>query len=75
MKERDAVADAKETKAETKPEAKTEKPATAGPLGRAAESSDPAVHQLLAERQTAVMNDDKDAVKAATAELNKLGFE
>ena len=64
------VADAKEAKTDTK----TAKPAP-GSRGRAAESSDPAVHKLLAEIQTAVMNDDKDAAEAVYAELSKLGFE
>jgi hypothetical protein len=64
-----AVADHKDTK----PDAKADKPS--GPLGRAAESGDPAVHQVLAELQTAVMNDDQDAQEAAQAELKKLGVE
>lgn len=57
----------------------TDKPAAgAAPrasLAPAAESSDPAVHQLLAEIQTAQMNDDKDAEKAASDELRKFGYE
>lgn len=57
-----------------KDESKTAKPALAS-RGSAAESSDPAVHQALAEMQTAVMNDDKAALEAATAKLNELGFE
>jgi hypothetical protein len=62
------------TNIEGKPaESKSKKPA--GPLGNAAESSDPAVHKLLADRQTAAMNGDKDAADAASDELRKLGVE
>lgn len=68
---------AETSKSETKP-AET-KPA-AGAVSRvdlapAAESSDPAVHQLLAEIQTAQMNDDKDAEKNAREDLRALGYE
>ena len=42
-------------------------------LGTAAASSDPAVHQLLAQRDIADRNGDQDAVKAATAALAALG--
>lgn len=46
-----------------------------GPTGSnhawAAESSDPAVHKLLADRQTAAMNDD-DQVREIDRELDKL---
>ncbi len=38
----------------------------------AAESSDPEVHRLLAERQTAAMNDDDEAVAAIDKQLDKL---
>jgi hypothetical protein len=62
----------KQAKAE-KAESKSKKPA--GPLGRASESSDPAVHKLMADRQTAAMNGDKDGAEAASDELRKLGFE
>jgi len=62
-----------ETKtAETKPAAGA---APRGNLAPAAESSDPAVHQLLAEIQTAQMNDDKDAEKDAREDLRALGYE
>jgi hypothetical protein len=44
-------------------------------LGSAAESADPAVHQLLAQRDIAERNGDQDAVKAATAALAELGVE
>lgn len=43
-------------------------------LSDAAASTDPAVHQLLAHRQTAALNGDAEAADAATAELAKLGF-
>lgn len=42
-------------------------------LGAAGESSDPAVHQLLAERATAESNGDEAAVKALTERLAELG--
>jgi len=48
------------------------RPATLAP---AAESSDPAVHQLLAERDIAARNGDEDAAKAATARLAELGYQ
>jgi hypothetical protein len=49
--------------------------ATARPaLAPAAESSDPAVHQLLAERDIAARNNDTDAAEAATARLAELGY-
>jgi hypothetical protein len=44
-------------------------------LAPASESQDPAVHQLLAERDIAQQNKDKTAEKNATDELAKLGFE
>lgn len=47
-----------------------------GPTGSnhawAAESSDPAVHKLLADRQTAAMNEDDDQVREIDRELDKL---
>jgi hypothetical protein len=58
---------------ESKPEPKSE-PKSDSKLADAASASDPAVHQLLADRQTAEMNGDKDAAEAATAELKKLGY-
>lgn len=50
----------------------------AGPepkLAPASESGDPAVHQLLAELQTARSNGNDDAVQALTGRLAELGFE
>ena len=44
-------------------------------LGPAAESGDPAVHQLLAARDIADRNGDEKAAKAATAALAELGVE
>lgn len=41
---------------------------------RASESSDPAVHQLLAQRQAHAMNDDKDALAEVDKQLVALGF-
>jgi multidrug resistance efflux pump len=53
-----------------------EHPKAAKPvLGSAAESSNPVVHQLLAQRDIAERNGDEDAVKAATAALADLGVE
>jgi hypothetical protein len=42
-------------------------------LGSAAASSDPLVHQLLAERNIMASVDDKDAVQALDAKLADLG--
>lgn len=58
------MADAKKTESTSKPT-----------LARASESSDPAVHQLLAQRQTAHMNEDTDGLKRISAELAALGYE
>lgn len=66
------MAEAKST-TDTKPA--EPKPSVGGNLAPAAESSDPAVHQLLAEIQTAQMNDDKDAEKNAREDLRALGYE
>ena len=44
-------------------------------LGKAGESSDPVVQDLLARREIALRNEDKGAVKALTAELKELGVE
>ena len=69
---------AEANKAESKAtDAKTpeRKPAVGTKLEPAAGSSDPAVHQLLAEIQTAQMNDDKDAEKNAREDLRVLGYE
>lgn len=40
----------------------------------AAESSDPAVHQLLAELETARQNGNDEGVKAAERALSELGY-
>ena len=53
---------------------KTAPPAARPDLADAAASSDPAVHQLLAERQTAALNGDVTAADAATAQLAELGY-
>lgn len=55
------------------PEAK--QPTAAPALRRASETEDPAIHQLLAERQTAAANGDKDAVAAVGKALAELGYE
>ncbi len=44
-------------------------------LARAAESGDPAVHQILAELQVARRNGDAAAVRELTGELAELGYE
>jgi hypothetical protein len=59
-------------KADTKPDRTAR---VGGQLAPAAESSDPAVHQLLGDIQTAQMNDDKDAEAAAREDLRALGYE
>lgn len=53
---------------ESKPAAKSRK------LAPAAESTDPAVHQLLAERQTHAMNDDVNGINEVDRALTKLGL-
>lgn len=53
---------------------KPERPAEPVVLADAGASGDPAVHQLLAERQTAVLNGDDDRAHALDAELAALGF-
>lgn len=44
-------------------------------LARASEATDPAVHQLMAELQTAQMNGDATAVASLTKQLADLGYE
>jgi hypothetical protein len=44
-------------------------------LARASESSDPAVHQLLAEIATAVSNDNAEAAADGRKRLAELGYE
>lgn len=55
--------------------AEQQKAAPKAALGSAGASSDPRVHQLLAERIIAASDgvDDKDAVKALDAKLADLG--
>jgi hypothetical protein len=43
-------------------------------LAPAGESTDPSVHQLLAELETARSNSDDDGVKAAVDALAELGY-
>jgi len=45
------------------------------PLARAGEATDPAVHHLLAELQTARMNENTAAVDVLTKRLADLGYE
>src|SRR5262249_19915783 len=45
------------------------------PLGDAGASSDPAGHQLLAQRDAAAANGDEDTVAALTARLAELGVQ
>ena len=52
----------------------TKKPAPP-PLARASEATDPAVHQIIAEMQTAQMNGDADVVSALVKQLADLGYE
>jgi hypothetical protein len=60
---------------DSKPTPATVKPAPAPVLARASEATDPAVHKLLADRQSAYMNEDKEAEAAATKALAELGYE
>jgi hypothetical protein len=46
-----------------------------GPKVRVSESADPAVHQLMAERETARLNGDDKAAKAVDDRLAELGYE
>ena len=48
-------------------------PAPGPVLGAAGESADPQVHQVLAERETAISNGDEAAVAALTERLAALG--
>lgn len=54
---------------------KSEPKTVKAPLASAAASTDPAVHHALAELQTAKVNGDADAEKAAAAKLTGLGYE
>lgn len=60
--------------ADAKPGQKPES-TTKPKLAPASESSDPAVHQLLAQRQTAHMNEDTDELRRVNRELADLGYE
>lgn len=69
---------AEQQKSEPKQADKPQQPkpaAPAGPLGSAAASTNPVVHQLLAHREIAVSNGDKDAVDAVNDQLAALGVE
>jgi len=55
------------------PEPPPAPPPAQGDLGVAAESIDPVVHQLLAEREIAISNGNEDAVQAVNARLAELG--
>lgn len=50
------------------------KPAPPSALAPAAESTDPAVQHLIAERASAVLNGDDAAAKAIDERLAELGF-
>jgi hypothetical protein len=43
-------------------------------LARASESTDPAVHQVMAEIQSAQMNGDRNKVAELTKQLAELGY-
>lgn len=63
-----------DTKAEQK-QADQKAPTTSqAGLRPAGEASDPQVHQLLAEMETARINGDKDARDAAVKKLTDLGY-
>ena len=60
----------------TKPAAQApDKPAMGLSGGRAAESGHPAVHQLIAEFETARLNNDTERQQALLKELKELGYE
>lgn len=62
---------------ETTKSAKLAAPAPAAPpseVGRASESGDPTVQQLLAQRQTADLNGDQALLDDVDEQLVKLGF-
>lgn len=56
-------------------EKKTTAPKASAKLAPASESSDAAVHNLLAHRDIAVRNDDQDAIKEVDRQLADLGVE
>lgn len=59
---------------EPKQESKSAKAPAKPALARAAESTSPDVHRLLADRQAHVSNGDAAAVKAVDEQLAELGF-
>lgn len=67
-----AAADAQAAQSSTSKSASTKSSSNLAP---ASESGDAEVHRLLAERQTATMNGDEDAVKALDKQLADLGVE
>ncbi len=64
--------ESKTTSSEHEPEPASKHKASA-PLGRAGESSDPAVHSLLADLETYERVGDKDGAKKTVARLRELG--
>ncbi len=62
-------------KADTSASASASAAAKAPAYGPASESGDPAVHKLLADLETARLNDDDDGQKAAKDALAELGYE
>jgi hypothetical protein len=58
-----------------KPEHKVAEHKAAPVLGRAGESSDPAVHSALADLETYERVGDKDGAKKAVARLHELGVD
>lgn len=65
----------KATPKSTSPKPTAKPPAPAPTLAPASNSGDPAVHQLLAELQTARSNGDDEKVQALTSQLADLGYE
>jgi hypothetical protein len=65
--------DTRETKSAQPPKAESATPKRA--LSPASESSDPTVHQILADIETARRNGDDEAVETHTRRLNDLGYE
>jgi hypothetical protein len=51
------------------------KKAETAPLGDAGASTDPAVHQLLAQLEIHERNGDEDGVKTVTVRLADLGYQ
>lgn len=63
-----------QAKDESTKASKETKPAPAGELADGSASGDPAVHQLMANRYIASMNQDDEAYANYTAQLAELGF-